>query len=149
MYIIAGLGNPGKEYENTRHNIGFDVIDRLAEEENIAVMESKHKALKNSGIFYTTHMQTERRCPLSYISSGTMCPRPVSQWSETRSPVRNMLQTIRFQIRSETKNAAEAFPPAASICPISTNPHPPLHRVMLIYADNMPDHALSAQKSPT
>ena len=32
-----------KEYENTRHNIGFDVIDRLAEEENIAVMESKHK----------------------------------------------------------------------------------------------------------
>ena len=49
MYIIAGLGNPGKEYENTRHNIGFDVIDRLAEEENIAVMESKHKAL--IGIF--------------------------------------------------------------------------------------------------
>ena len=49
MYIIAGLGNPGKEYENTRHNIGFDVIDRLAEEENIAVMENKHKALIGKG----------------------------------------------------------------------------------------------------
>ena len=49
MYIIAGLGNPGKEYENTRHNIGFDVIDRLAEEENIAVMESKYKALIGKG----------------------------------------------------------------------------------------------------
>ena len=49
MYIIAGLGNPGKEYENTRHNIGFDVIDRFAEEENIAVMESKHKALIGKG----------------------------------------------------------------------------------------------------
>lgn len=49
MYIIAGLGNPGKEYENTRHNIGFDVIDRLAEEENITVMESKHKALIGKG----------------------------------------------------------------------------------------------------
>lgn len=49
MYIIAGLGNPGKEYENTRHNIGFDVIDRLSEEENIAVMESKHKALIGKG----------------------------------------------------------------------------------------------------
>lgn len=49
MYIIAGLGNPGKEYENTRHNIGFDVIDRLAKEENIAVMESKHKALIGKG----------------------------------------------------------------------------------------------------
>ena len=47
--VLAGLGNPGKEYENTRHNIGFDVIDRLAEEENIAVMESKHKALIGKG----------------------------------------------------------------------------------------------------
>ena len=54
MYIIAGLGNPGKEYENTRHNIGFDVIDRLAEEENIAVMESKHKALIGNCLLYTS-----------------------------------------------------------------------------------------------
>ena len=35
MYIIAGLGNPGREYLNTRHNIGFDVIDRLAEQEDM------------------------------------------------------------------------------------------------------------------
>ena len=31
MYIIVGLGNPGKEYQNTRHNIGFQVIDAIAE----------------------------------------------------------------------------------------------------------------------
>ena len=31
MYLIAGLGNPGREYENTRHNAGFMVIDRLAD----------------------------------------------------------------------------------------------------------------------
>ena len=31
MYIIAGLGNPSKEYEGTRHNVGFEVIDVLAD----------------------------------------------------------------------------------------------------------------------
>ena len=45
MYIIAGLGNPGKKYEHTRHNVGFDVIDLLAEQNGISVTERKHKAL--------------------------------------------------------------------------------------------------------
>ena len=49
MYIIVGLGNPKKEYENTRHNIGFDVIDKLAEQEKISVLEKKHKAIIGKG----------------------------------------------------------------------------------------------------
>lgn len=49
MYIIVGLGNPGKEYVNTRHNIGFDVIDMMAQQEKIGVLESKHKAVIGKG----------------------------------------------------------------------------------------------------
>ena len=50
MYIIVGLGNPTKEYQNTRHNIGFDVIDKLGDIYNISVLEKKHKALVGKGI---------------------------------------------------------------------------------------------------
>lgn len=50
MYIIVGLGNFAKEYVNTRHNIGFDVIDKLAEQENIAMLEKKHKAVIGKGV---------------------------------------------------------------------------------------------------
>ena len=49
MYIIVGLGNPGRQYENTRHNIGFRCIDMLAEEHNISVLECKHKAMIGKG----------------------------------------------------------------------------------------------------
>lgn len=49
MYIIVGLGNPGKQYENTRHNVGFNVIDILAEEYDISVTKMKHKALIGEG----------------------------------------------------------------------------------------------------
>ena len=48
--LIIGLGNPGKEYNNTRHNIGFDVIDALAEDNRIGMTEKKHKAIIGKGI---------------------------------------------------------------------------------------------------
>lgn len=49
MYIIVGLGNPGKKYENTRHNMGFQAIDRMAEEYGISVDKIKFKALVGEG----------------------------------------------------------------------------------------------------
>ncbi len=49
MIIIAGLGNPGKEYVNTRHNAGFMAIDELARRHGIDVSEKKHKALMGKG----------------------------------------------------------------------------------------------------
>lgn len=49
MYIIAGLGNPGKKYEDTRHNIGFRTIDALADKLNIKVNKIKFKGLVGEG----------------------------------------------------------------------------------------------------
>ena len=50
MYMIAGLGNPGKEYVKTRHNVGFDVVDRIADRYGISVTTQKHRAVTGTGI---------------------------------------------------------------------------------------------------
>ena len=50
MFVIAGLGNPGRKYENTRHNMGFKTIDQLAAKNDIKVNKIKHKALVGDGI---------------------------------------------------------------------------------------------------
>lgn len=50
MYIIAGLGNPGSKYEKTRHNMGFRVIDLLAEKYHIDMNMKKHKAVCGTGV---------------------------------------------------------------------------------------------------
>ena len=50
MYFIVGLGNPGLQYENTRHNAGFLTIDYLARKHNIDVRKSKFKSLYGQGM---------------------------------------------------------------------------------------------------
>ena len=50
MYIIAGLGNPTREYEKTRHNVGFEVIDVLADRLGTTVEEKKFKGCYGRGI---------------------------------------------------------------------------------------------------
>lgn len=66
MYIIAGLGNPGKEYENTRHNIGFMTLDKLAQAGGIDVLEKKHKALIGKGVIDGQKVLLAK--PLTYMN---------------------------------------------------------------------------------
>jgi len=49
MYIVVGLGNPERKYENTRHNVGFIAIDRIADKYGIDIMENKFKSLIGKG----------------------------------------------------------------------------------------------------
>ena len=50
MHIIVGLGNPTREYTGTRHNIGFDAVQRIADDYNISLDMKKHKSLCGKGI---------------------------------------------------------------------------------------------------
>lgn len=66
MFVIVGLGNPSKEYENTRHNIGFAAIDMLAEKYNISVNDVKHKALVGKGVINGNKVILVK--PLTYMN---------------------------------------------------------------------------------
>jgi PTH1 family peptidyl-tRNA hydrolase len=51
MFLIAGLGNPGKEYENTRHNVGFLTVDKIAENVGVKISKKGFQSLYNLGEF--------------------------------------------------------------------------------------------------
>lgn len=73
MIVIAGLGNPGREYVNTRHNAGFMVIDALAEKYGIGVSEKKHKGLIGKGIIDGKKVILAK--PQTYMNSSGECLR--------------------------------------------------------------------------
>ena len=71
MYIIAGLGNPGKQYENTRHNIGWQVLDELADKHGIRILESKFKGLIGKGMIGGEKVLLVK--PLTYMNLSGEC----------------------------------------------------------------------------
>lgn len=77
MKMIVGLGNPGKEYENTRHNIGFMIVDEYARRYNISSFKNKF-----NGLFAKVYRNGEYFIllkPLSYMNlSGTVVKRYAS-----------------------------------------------------------------------
>ena len=81
MFIIAGLGNPKKEYDNTRHNIGFEVIDALADKYNISVLDIKNKAMTGKGIIEGQKVILVK--PLTYMNLSGESIRPLADYYKT------------------------------------------------------------------
>lgn len=75
MKIIAGLGNPGKEYENTKHNVGFLTIDILAEKYDIKVNKIKFKGLVGEGVIGTEKVILVK--PQTYMNLSGQCIREI------------------------------------------------------------------------
>lgn len=66
MKLIVGLGNPGKEYENTRHNIGFRYLDLFVKENNLGNFKEKFNALYLKTTYNNTDVLFLK--PLSYMN---------------------------------------------------------------------------------
>lgn len=76
--LIIGLGNPGKPYEHTRHNIGFDVIDELANRWNAPLNQTKF-----NGMYATVHRPEGKVIllkPLTYMNLSGECVRPLMDY---------------------------------------------------------------------
>ena len=52
-YLITGLGNIGSEYDNTRHNIGFKVLDALAKASNTIFTDSRYGAIAKISVMFS------------------------------------------------------------------------------------------------
>ena len=78
MYIIAGLGNPGMQYNGTRHNAGFSVIDELADKYNISVDMLKHKGMIGKGVIEGQKVILVK--PLTYMNKSGECIREVMDY---------------------------------------------------------------------
>ncbi|WP_088008435.1 aminoacyl-tRNA hydrolase [Indiicoccus explosivorum] len=78
MKLIVGLGNPGARYAGTRHNIGFEVIDRLAEKWDTPLVQSKF-----NGVYATVHRPEGKAIllkPLTYMNLSGQSVRPLMDY---------------------------------------------------------------------
>jgi PTH1 family peptidyl-tRNA hydrolase len=80
LKLIVGLGNPGKQYEQTRHNVGFMVVDKLSKELSIPLDRTKF-----NGIYGIGHVSGEKVIllkPLTYMNLSGECIRPLMDYYE-------------------------------------------------------------------
>ncbi|MGE3539405.1 MAG: aminoacyl-tRNA hydrolase [Candidatus Tectimicrobiota bacterium] len=77
MHVLVGLGNPGQRYRHTRHNIGFEVIDALAQHYHIAVRQREAEALCGRGLIGTHQVLCAK--PQTYMNASGKSVAPLVQ----------------------------------------------------------------------
>ena len=68
MFLIVGLGNPGEEYEHTRHNAGFDTVDKIAAEIGVRYWKNECGALTGKGVYHDIDVVLAK--PQSYMNTS-------------------------------------------------------------------------------
>lgn len=76
-WLIVGLGNPGAEYRGTRHNVGFEVVERLADANRIKIGRAKHRALTGEGKIQETQVVVAK--PLTYMNLSGQAIAPLAR----------------------------------------------------------------------
>ena len=87
MHIIIGLGNPGKEYHRTRHNVGFDVIDVLSEKLGIALTKIAMHGLIGEGFVSGEKVILVK--PQTYMNCSGQCVTELVSWY--KAPMENVM----------------------------------------------------------
>ena len=75
MYLILGLGNPGKEYKNTRHNVGYMALEKLAEAYSVDLVKEKFQAIYGEGRIGTEKVILAK--PLTYMNNSGQSARAI------------------------------------------------------------------------
>lgn len=81
LYIIIGLGNPGKDYRNTRHNIGFKALDLLANRNNIKLNKIKFKSVYGEGFIDNKKVILVK--PQTYMNDSGVAVREIVDFYKT------------------------------------------------------------------
>lgn len=90
MFVVIGLGNPGKEYASTRHNVGFDAIDIIARRHNIVLNKIKFKAVYGEGNIGNEKVLLVK--PQTFMNNSGITVREIFQFYKV--PIENIIVIV-------------------------------------------------------
>lgn len=108
LFVVIGLGNPGKDYSKTRHNVGFDTIDLLGDRNNIQINKIKFKSVVGEGFIHGEKVLLVK--PQTYMNNSGEAIREI--YNFYKLPIENMIVIVDdidigfSQIRIKRKGSA-------------------------------------------